>query len=455
MSSRRRRFGVIIWEAAQKVIPHGHAFVFDSGKGLLGGYGTTQSSDVSREDLIKLYREDPLAKQAIDMQVFDSVGGGFFTDVKGDEISKEIVDKFAAKVNLDYLIWLFTRDMLATGDGIFERIYSHERLETVTIEVGGRTERVEMIVPVKGAKFAGLKWVPSWSMEVKMEPTGAVKYWVQKSKFGKEIRFHPDKIIRTPWNPTGLDAYGTSELHAVYGLLEDLKEIRENFVKIIKRYAAPPIIWQCNGMSREEILALKERNEGREPGEDCYLNTDLVKAEVLEIDARGKFDNYYKTLQDAAIIGLETPTLTLVAAEGAKWVLEFYKKKVEQIRRVIKRMIEREIFKPLIMQDSKATEVPRVRWNQFYANYELVLDLFDRGIYSHYQAEQVMKVWGIPFPPEPEDRMVRKGQVSIPGQSQGQDQGQGQSEPVVQPQEEPEEPQDGNIHSKGDVDNED
>jgi hypothetical protein len=88
-------------------------------------------------------------------------------------------------------------------------------------------------------------------------------------------------------------------------------------------------------------------------------------------------------------------------------MLEFYEKKIARIRRVVKRAVEHEIFQPLIEQDPKAKEVPRLRWNILSRRFEktgpdFVLELFDRNLYTAYQAKQALKQWGIPFPSEPE-----------------------------------------------------
>jgi len=377
-------------------------------------WSTASEEEIDRRAYMKLYRDNPLARQAIDMTVAEAIGGGYFTDVKEDEYSKKIVDKFAEQSNLDMILFLAVRDMLVTGDGLVERIYdkTEQRIETQTYN--GKEYKKEVIAPAKGAKLVGLKWVPSYTFRVKALPTGKVLWWEQDVG-GKKIFFHPDKIIDFKWNPTGLSVYGTSELRSVYTLLKDLSTIQTHFVAIIKRYAKPPIIWFGKGITQQQMEEHKRTVESKGPDEDLYLNHDMIEAKVIEIDPRGKFENYYEQLMNVATIGLQTPTLPLLtkttrAASTA--MLEFYAKKISRIRRVVKREVEHEIFKPLIEQDPKAKEVPRLRWNVFSRRFDmtgpdLALKLFELNLYTPEQTRKVLKKYGIEFPPVEEEE--RKG----------------------------------------------
>lgn len=383
------------------------------GSALVGTVGSLWAAEeepvIDRKKYVEMYVKNPLARQSIDMETADAVGGGYFTDIKTDKYAKQLVDTFAAKVNLDDIIFLTTRDMLVTGDGIGERIYDKEKKMERTVVYNNKKYTKEVVAPIKGAKLVNLKWLPSWMFKVKQTPVGEVCWWTQEVE-GKKVFFHPDKILDFKWNRTGLSAYGTSELKSVYSLLEDLDKIRENFVAITKRYAKPPIIWKGKGISKAQMEEHKKEVESKEADEDLYLNTDLIEAEVLEIDPRGKFENYYEQLMSAATIGLETPTLPILSKAtlaSSKAILEFYEKKIARIRRVVKRCVEHEIFVILVNQDSRAKEVPRLRWNVLSRRFEktgpqFVLELFDRNLYSPFQAKQALKKWGIPFPTEEE-----------------------------------------------------
>jgi len=382
----------------------GSAFVSSVGASL---WGELTREEIDRESLMRLYRDNPFARQAIDMTVSDAVGSGYFVDAE-DPRAAEIVNEFAEKVNLDGILFLCVRDMLVTGDGTAELIYSDEEKVKRTVRWDDREKSQTVIAPVKGARLVFMKWIPSFTLEVERSPLGETMWW--KQDVGGRVKyFHPDKILDFRWNPTGLSSYGTSELKSVAELLEDLDTIRELFVKILKRYAAPPIIWKCKGLTKEQIEEHKRKVESKEPDQDIYLNTDLIEPEVLEIDPRGKFENYYTQLVNAVTIGLQTPTLMSLqeaTLASSKAMLEFYERKITRIRRVVKRTVEREVFARLVKQ-AGLTEVPRLRWNVLSRRFEkpgpeFILDLFDRNLLNASQTKAILKKWGIPFPPEEE-----------------------------------------------------
>jgi len=385
------------WRRIKEISPWGTAIVASR---FPRRYGA-EIPEINREDFMKLYTTNSFAKAAIDMTLSDAIGIGYFTSVKYDEEAKQLCDSFAEKVNLDEIISLTTRDMLVIGDGFCERIFEDETKRKVSIE--NQTQQV--IAPVKGAKLVNLKWLPGHTMYINRTPTGRMRWYIQATE-GKKIYFAPEKIINFKWNPVGLDAYGTSLLRPVYQLLQDLEKIQDNFVKIIKRYAKPPIIWQGKGLSQTRMEELKTEIESLEPDEDLYLNTDMVTPLVLEINPRGRFEEYYQRLINTAIVGLETPTLpsleqaTLASSQA---MLEFYSRKITRIRRLVKRKIEMEIFKPLIESYGRE-EIPRVRWNVLKTKFEIdpdfILDLVKAEIYTPWQAKQVLQSIGFPFPVE-------------------------------------------------------
>ena len=128
---------------------------------------------------------------------------------------------------------------------------------------------------------------------------------------------------------------------------------------------------------------------------------------VLDIDPRGRFENYYNALIKAVIVGLQTPTLTQfeeTSRAAASTLMEFYAKKIDRIRRVVKRVVEHEIFEPIVRQAGRR-EVPKLRWNVLSKTFrmtgpELTLELFDRNLYSPSQTKKMLQKYGVEFPPE-------------------------------------------------------
>ena len=383
----------------------GSAWVFSRSGSLWGGMLPAET--YSRKDLFQLYRDNPYARQAIDMTTADVLGAGFYVEAKDPRVV-EAVNSFAEKVNLDGLLFLCVRDMLVTGDGTAELIYDSEGKVERTVTYDSRSERKEVIAPREGAKLVSAKWVPSWSLDCYVTPLGELAWWGQGN-----IYFHPDKILNFKYNPLGIDAYGTSELTSVYHQLKNLVEAQDLFIKILKRYSAPPILWLCKGLTKGEIERHKREVEEKSPTEDIYLNTDLIDAKVLEIDPRGRFENYYEQIEKAVLSGLQSPTLPSISKStraSSRTILDFYEKKINRIRRIVKREVERGLFSRIARQ-AGSEEIPRLRWFTLgglmeKSGPEFILELFDRNLLSPAQAKKnLTRLLGIDFGPEEGERV--------------------------------------------------
>ena len=146
----------------------GSAFVSSTGASL---WGELTREEIDRESLMRLYRDNPFARQAIDMTVSDAVGCGYFVDAENPQAAK-IVNEFAEKVNLDGILFLSVRDMLVTGDGTAELIYSDEKKVRRTVSWDDKEKSQTVIAPVKGARLVSMKWIPSFTLEVERSPLG-------------------------------------------------------------------------------------------------------------------------------------------------------------------------------------------------------------------------------------------------------------------------------------------
>jgi hypothetical protein len=71
------------------VKPYGTAWV----GGFRSLWGASEPPKINREAYVELYEEDPIAKGAIDQNVADALGGGFFTSVAEDEEAKAHANK--------------------------------------------------------------------------------------------------------------------------------------------------------------------------------------------------------------------------------------------------------------------------------------------------------------------------------------------------------------------------
>ncbi|MEM4462573.1 MAG: hypothetical protein QW695_06900, partial [Candidatus Bathyarchaeia archaeon] len=168
--------------------------------------------ETSLEELERYYREDPIAHAAIDTYVELIVGVGYYT-VADDTRAKEVVDRFAERIDMDNLLRESVRSMLIYGDAFIEKIY-------------------------QGRCLTDLKLLPSKTMRVKRNEYGEVEAYIQEAK-GRRIEFKPEEIIHLKYNPVGTSAYGLSLLHPVLDLLKAKRKAIDDMAKILSRYAAP------------------------------------------------------------------------------------------------------------------------------------------------------------------------------------------------------------------------
>ncbi len=90
----------------------------------LSNYG--EEPPISFQDFLEAYVKDPSCKSFVDFLADQTIGAGFYTVVDStyqhSEEAKKIVDKFCEDVNLDELLQIGTREIIATGNSFWEKI---------------------------------------------------------------------------------------------------------------------------------------------------------------------------------------------------------------------------------------------------------------------------------------------------------------------------------------------
>ncbi|MEM2177039.1 MAG: phage minor head protein [Archaeoglobaceae archaeon] len=285
----------------------------------------------------KIYAENGVVNAAINTLTELTVGVGFFTE-SSDEKAKKLVDEYAEKVNLDGLLRVICRNCFIFGFSPVERWWENNILQ--------------------------LKPLPPQTVYAIIDAKGNVKGYQQKTWSGEYIDFSIDEIIwfspfAYPGNP-----YGIGKISPIYSLTFYRNEILQNFALIVKRHARPPAVW----LMRADPENVKREAEKRSPDQDFFLGPidpekDL-KIIFPEISARGQYENMFEALNQEIYEGLQAPLLTWLknsTEASAKVQLEVIQRHVSGIQRYFKRIVEREIFTPLIRK-AGLSETPRLRW---------------------------------------------------------------------------------------------
>jgi len=319
-----------------------------------------EAPTVSFSDLIGAYLHDPACRAFVDFLADQAVGVGFFTTVNSGyaEALKAVVDDFCETVNLDGLLQIGAREIVSCGNSFWLKI-EPDNLQRLKI------------LPLTG--FEDTK-------AIVRDQTGEVKAY-NYSYGGVKTTFQPEKIIHFKWNSVNFSAFGTGVLQV---LLEELSfngETRRSFLEmktriekvmpeIFEKYVGPDELWLFPGVNAER-LAEFQRLIRSKPKAGARFVCDRADADVktVAVDPRARYEAYVDHIMNQIYLGGQTPLPKLFTSPGfteasARAALEMAERKVQALQRFIKRIIEREVFAPVVAQagfDPKKVDC-RLNW---------------------------------------------------------------------------------------------
>jgi len=322
----------------------------NSGGGLLPAWPVTSSESpaVSFSDILTVYQRDPACKAFVDFLADMAVGMGFFTTVNPNHTeareAKQAVDDFCETVNLDGLLQVGAREIVACGNSFWLKV-EPDRLENLKI------------LPVTAFDDA---------RAVVRDQYGEVERY-NYSFGGVKTVFPPAKIIHFRWNPVNFGAYGVGLLQVLLQELSFNGETRQSFLEmkarmekvmpeIFEKYAGPDELWLFPGVSAEK-LAEYQRLIRAKPRAGARFVYDRGDADVktVAVDPRARYEAYIDHVLNQFYLGGQTPLPKLFTTPGfteasARAALDMAERKVRALQRFIKRVVEREIFAPLVGQ---------------------------------------------------------------------------------------------------------
>jgi hypothetical protein len=319
-------------------------------------YGETPT--ISFSDLISAYLRDPACKAFVDFLADQTVGMGFYTIVNSEyaraEEAKRVVDEFNEAVNLDGLLQTGSREVVACGNSFWEKI-EPSRLEQLRI-------------------------LPLTSVEkIVRDQYGNVQGYRQTAYYGGKT-LQPERIIHFRWNPIDGEAFGTGVLRVLLEQLSFNGETRMSFLEmkariekampeIFEKYAGPDELWLFPGVSADK-LAEYQRLIKSKPKAGARFVYDRADADVktATVDPRARYEAYVEHILNQVYLGGQTPLPKLFTTPGfteasASAALKIAERKVMALQRFIKRIVEREIFAPVIQQAGLDPNKARCRLN--------------------------------------------------------------------------------------------
>ncbi|MBA7715184.1 hypothetical protein ES703_124225 [subsurface metagenome] len=309
-------------------------------------YGETRT--VTFNDIITAYSSDPSCKAFVDFLADQAVGAGFYTTINEQyakaKQAKQTVDDFNETVNLDELLQIAAREIVASGNSFWLKT-EPEHLQNLKI------------LPLTGFDNP---------TAIKRNQYGTVTSY-NYSYGDVKTAFTPEKIIHFRWNPTNFSAYGTGVLQVLLSELCFNGETRLSFLEmkariekimpeIFEKYAGPDELWIFAGASDEKLAEYQKLIKTKpKAGARFVYNKAEADIKTVSVDPRARYEAYIDHILNQIYLGGQTPLPKLFTTPGfteasAKAALEIAERKVMALQRFIKRTCERQIFTPLIQQ---------------------------------------------------------------------------------------------------------
>jgi len=308
------------------------------------------------------YTRDPSCKAFVDFLADQAVGMGFYTTVNEEyeqaEKAKQVVDEFNETVNLDGLLQIGAREVVASGNSFWLKI-EPEHLENLKILPLTGFDNPKAVVRDQYGEVTGYNYA----------------YGDMKKNFP------PEKIIHFKWSPVDFSAFGTGVLQVLLtelsfngdkrmSFLEMKARIEKVMPEIFEKYAGPDELWVFAGAS-DEKLAEYQRLIKSKPKAGARFAYNKAEADIktVAVDPRARYEAYVDHILNQIYLGGQTPIPKLLTTPGfteasANAAIDVAERHVMALQRFIKRIVEREIFAPVIKQsglDPKQV-VCRLNW---------------------------------------------------------------------------------------------
>jgi hypothetical protein len=307
--------------------------------------------EVSFQDCVEVLKEN--VEFANNVQFFAEaiVGVGYYTSASGrlkyGRKAKEAVDRFAEEVNLDDLLVTGCREIVAFGNSFWEKVEPDHLEALKVLPIGSFTE-------------------------VKRTQLGVVRKVVQQ-KGARPVEFEPEEIIHWRWNVVDGEPFGrgmaqhlleqrrfsvkfngTKKSYTVPGL-HHLKAQMDDDVRRTLHHYLPRSVYVARGASDSEITDLASALKKLDAGERLAANVEM---EILQegVDPRARYDAFLGHVNNMLLHALQNPFLRLFVTPGyteasAKIAEAQLERKVTAYQRFVKRIVEREIFWPVVRQE--------------------------------------------------------------------------------------------------------
>ena len=331
-----------------------------------------ETSDIPLAKVMELYDKDTTCKSSVDLLAASAVKRFYTTCAPEKDYPKaakalDSVDVFCEEVNLDGLLHDMAIRLIACGNDFWLQPDA-----TYLDPLNGFVRMpIDAVEKINLTSFSGCKI-----------PYKVASYQIKHQYRGSGgINLDPANVLHWSINQNYNSGFGVGLLQVLLHTLTIDNNKRPAFAwmkakierlmpKIFEKYAGPDVVVGLPG-AKPETIEKFERAVKNRPEEGVWLFHGLKDANVnaVSIDPRAQgFTYYIDHMVNQFYLGCETPLPRLFSTPGfteasARAALELQDMLIDPIQRMIKRRVEREIFRSVVEQAGFDPIKAKVRLN--------------------------------------------------------------------------------------------
>ncbi|MDE1867049.1 MAG: hypothetical protein KGI08_04980 [Thaumarchaeota archaeon] len=318
--------------------------------GSVSYYGETP--EVSFKQMMDYYEKTPQIKLAVDTinEMIFGTNLVISIDEKFEE-AKEVLDKWNESTQFYEKLQALGITLLSTGNALLEKLDEKDiedvlEVDMTTIigkhrdETGMRVEYYMQQVPGYTPKRLGEGYKNAKGIEdahIRFVEFNLTNY--SRKEWGRSI-FYSLAVPRT--------VNGTK----VKPLVEDFWEAEDSMSRIFHNFASPMMFITYAEADKEFIDKKVQEFKKMKPG-DALIGTRKPEIDIIESDARGKFDKFVDHLDSTLEVGTQFSnqlfTAGYTARASSETTHDLINKKVRKLQKYITDKIKNEIYKPILL----------------------------------------------------------------------------------------------------------
>jgi len=371
--------------------------------------------DFSFKTQMKCYLKDVATRSFVDSLAVQTVGMGFYTTcAKETEYAeapqaKEVVDRFCEENNLDGLLQASAKEIVATGNCIWEKLQPESLKYVRRIPIW----TFDRIITNEFGEFFETHYTKKRNLKLGFK---------QRREYGGGY-VDAARALLFRWNPVDETGWGCGLMRTLletYSWIEtsggktsrftrrsayEIKAVMDEMLPtIIEKFGGPMEVWTAKNPKTAENLNT-QLSQAPKRGARFVVEGSEVDIKTPPLEPRARFESYIDYLFNQFCLGGQSPLPKLFTTPGfteasANAAVEVADRLIMPLQRLIKRVVERNVFDPLIMQAGfdPAKAAVRLNWGTPETpelTIENVLKAFELGAVRSDEARKNLAKFGV------------------------------------------------------------